>query len=269
MQFLSRSTTRWFGLLAVFMALVACFAKPAQASTLDDILKRGKITIGITTDYPPYGELDKNQQPAGYDVDVAKLLGHYLGVQVDLVPVSSPNRIPYLLSGKVDVLVALLGVTLERAKQVAFSSPYSATDVVIVGPRKTHIASAADLAGKRISVVRASSNEGLVRKIAPSGTSILPFDSDMAGIQAVLSGQTDAIASGVEVITALNKANPGLQAEVKFTLRHQLNAAAVRREDTDLLRWINTFVLYAKTSGELDAIQRNWVGSPLPNLPTL
>ena len=61
----------------------------AQAQTIDEILSRGSINIGVLVDLPPYGLLNDKQQPDGYDIDVAKLMGSYLGVKVNLVPLTS------------------------------------------------------------------------------------------------------------------------------------------------------------------------------------
>ena len=107
---------------------------PANAQTVDEILSRGTINIGVLVDLPPYGILNDKQEPDGYDIDVAKLLGSYMGVKVNLVQLTSPNRIPFLLTNKVDLIVATFGITPERAKQVMFSIPYSAIENVVFAP---------------------------------------------------------------------------------------------------------------------------------------
>src|SRR3546814_2285547 len=94
--------------------------------------------------------------PDGYDADVARQLAKELGVKVNIVPVTGPNRIPFLLTNKVDLLVASLAITPERAKQVQFSDPYSAAQIVVFGGKDTKIAKAEDLSGLRIGVARAS-----------------------------------------------------------------------------------------------------------------
>jgi hypothetical protein len=98
------------------------FAPPRNPSA--DIKKKGEITIGMLVDFPPYGTTNAQNQPDGYDADVAKLLAKDWGVKANIVPVTGPNRIPFLLTNKVDLLVASLAITPERAKQVQFSTPY-------------------------------------------------------------------------------------------------------------------------------------------------
>ena len=110
------------------------------------MLSKKKVQVGILVDLPPFGVVNAKNEYEGYDVDVAKLMAKYLGVECELVPVTGPNRIPYLLTGKVDVLVATFGITPERARQVQFCIPYSSIDIVLMAPADRKIATAADLA---------------------------------------------------------------------------------------------------------------------------
>ena len=74
--------------------LLGAWAPAAPAQSLDDIKKKGTITVGMLVDFPPYGTVDTTNNPDGYDADVAKLLAKDLGVKLNLVAVTGPNRIP-------------------------------------------------------------------------------------------------------------------------------------------------------------------------------
>ena len=87
-------------LLGLFAATL-----PAAAQTVDEIIKRGKIIVGVNTTTPIFGLMGKDGQPEGYDPDVARLLGKYMGVPVEFVSVTGANRIPFLLSGRVDIVI--------------------------------------------------------------------------------------------------------------------------------------------------------------------
>ena len=132
----------------------AAFVPSAAAQTIDDVLSKKKLQVGILVDLPPFGVINAKNEYEGYDVDVAKLMAKYLGVECELVPVTGPNRIPYLLTGKVDVLVATFGITPERARQVQFCIPYSSIDIVLMASADRKIAAAADLASLRVGVAR-------------------------------------------------------------------------------------------------------------------
>ena len=104
-------------------ALAAQLSAPAAGQTVDEIIKRGKVIVGVNTTTPIFGLMGKDGQPEGYDPDVARLVGKYLGVEVEFVSVTGANRIPFLVSSRVDMLICLFGITPERAQQVWYSMP--------------------------------------------------------------------------------------------------------------------------------------------------
>src|SRR2546423_3158662 len=107
--------SRVFGLLITMLLGLAPLGA-AQAQTVDETIKRGKVIIGVNTTTPIFGILGKDGQPEGYDPDVARLVGKYLGVPVEFVPVTAANRISFLLSNRIDMIIALFGITPERAQ---------------------------------------------------------------------------------------------------------------------------------------------------------
>src|ERR1700712_5061733 len=224
----------------------------AAAQTLADLKKKGELTVGMLVDFPPYGTLNASNQPDGYDADVARLLAEDLGMKLKLVPVTGPNRIPFLLTNKVDLLVASLAITPERAKQVQFSTPYAAATIVLYGKTGTPIKSAADLKGVRVGVARASTQDVAVTKAAPEGTEIRRFDDDASAMQALMSGQVDAIGCSVTVAAQIAKRVPANTYENKFTLVQQSMGIAMRPGQEDLLKNVNEFVSKNTTNGELN-----------------
>ncbi|MDI1246903.1 MAG: transporter substrate-binding domain-containing protein [Rhodoferax sp.] len=246
--------------------LLAAWAPSALAQSADEIKKKGSITIGMLVDFPPYGTVDTANKPDGYDADVAKLLAKDLGVTLNLVPVTGPNRIPFLLTNKVDVLVASLAVTPERAKQVQFSRPYSAATIVLYGEKKKNIKTPADLKGVRVAVARASTQDTTLTAMAPEGTEIRRFDDDASAMQALLSGQVDAIGCSTTVAAQIAK-RAGDAYENKLILKQQLMAVAMRQEQPDLLKTMNDFVARNTANGELNKLYQKWLKADLPAMP--
>jgi polar amino acid transport system substrate-binding protein len=261
---------RSLGALA-FAGIVAASlgVAPASAATPEEIKARGKLMVGVLTDYPPFGGTDAQQQPAGYDVDVAKLLAKSLGVELELVPVTGPNRIPYLLTNKIDVLIATFGITAERAKQVLFSNPYSALTIYVLAPKSLTIKTPEDLKSVSISVARASTQDTAITAIAPQGTQLKRFDDDATALQALISGQVQAIGASNTILAQLNKDYPQLQMEPKLILREQANGMAFRKADTALQQYANSFIAEIEKNGELSAINQRWFGTPLTKLPAM
>ncbi|MGB3290183.1 MAG: transporter substrate-binding domain-containing protein [Burkholderiaceae bacterium] len=240
-------------------------AQSAAAETIDQIKAKGELTIGMLVDFPPYGILNTDNKPDGYDADVAKQLAKDLGVKVNIVPVTGPNRIPYLLTNKVDVLVASLAITPERAKQVQFSHPYSAAQIVVFGGKDAKIAKAEDLSGKRIGVARASTQDVAVTKIAPKDANIRRFDDDASAMQALLSGQVDAIGCSTTVAAQIAKRSPD-RFENKFVLLQQEMAVAMRPGEPNTLKTFNELVDKNIQNGEFSKLYQKWLGTPLPEL---
>ena len=247
--------------LGATLSLLAPFA---SAQTVADIKKKGELTVGMLVDFPPYGTMNTSNQPDGYDADVAKLLAKDLGVKVNIVPVTGPNRIPFLLTNKLDLLVASLAITPERAKQVQFSNPYAAATIVLYGDKKANIKAPADLKGKRIGVARASTQDVALTAIAPEGTEIRRFDDDASGMQALISGQVDAIGASTTVAAQIAKRVPANTFEDKFILRQQQMGVAMRPDQAELLKTVNDFVAKNTANGELNKLYQKWLGTDMP-----
>lgn len=264
MKTITTSPTRRLLVSALAALSLGAVALGAQAQSLADLKKKGELTVGMLVDFPPYGTLNSANQPDGYDADVAKLLAKELGLKVNIVPVTGPNRIPFLLTNKVDLLVASLAVTPERAKQVQFSKPYAAATIVVYGSSKAAIKSAADLKSFRIGVARASTQDISLTAAAPAGTEIRRFDDDASAMQALMSGQVDAIGCSTTVAAQIAQ-RAGNAFENKFVLRQQEMGIAMRPGQEELLKAVNAFVDKHRAS-ELNAHYKKWLGTDFPSL---
>jgi polar amino acid transport system substrate-binding protein len=251
------------GLAGAVAITAGLLATPAAAQTPEEIQERGTMNVGLLVDFPPFGILDAQGNPDGYDADVARMLAEDLGVEVNLVPVTGPNRIPYLLSNQVDVLVASLGITPERAEQVDFSDPYAGIEIFVYGDANLEVSGPEDLAGHSIAVARASTQDTSITEVAPEDANIQRFDDDATAVQALLSGQTPLMGASNVVISQLNEMAPG-RFDTKFSLRQQSQAIAVRPGSDELLAHINDFLSRVKQDGSLNALHEEWVGGPLP-----
>lgn len=244
--------------------MVGAMASTVSAQTVESIKSAGTVKIGMLVDFPPFGIMNTSNEPDGYDADVAKLLGKEFGVKVQIVPVTGPNRIPYLQSNQVDLLVASLGITEERAKSVDFSQPYAGISIGVFGAKDTAVSKPEDLSGKTIGVARASTQDTGVTKIAPKDAKIQRFDDDASAVQALLSGQVELIGVSNVVAAQIEKAAPG-RFDQKIQLSQQVQGIALRKGSTELLAAINAFVEKVKANGELNKIHEKWLGAPLPD----
>ena len=107
----------------VIAALSLCVTQAAWADRFADILSKGVVRIGVPLDVPPFGSQTVNREAEGFDVDMAKMVAKELGVKLELTQITGANRIPYLLTDKVDIVISVMGLTPARAKQIMFSAP--------------------------------------------------------------------------------------------------------------------------------------------------
>jgi polar amino acid transport system substrate-binding protein len=258
---------KWMVMAAALCGLPA--AKGVQAQTVDDIIKRGTVQIAVDPTSAPFGVTGTDGQPDGFDVDVAKLVAKYLGVKLELVPVTSQNRIPYLLTNRVDMVISLFSVTPERALQVSFSSPYAAVGTIITARADKKIGGFGDLKGLKVGVPRGTIPDNLLTKMAPPDVQIVRFDDEATSIQALVTGQVDALGSSTTALLVLNRGKAQKEFERKITLVENHFGIGVRRGQLDLLQWLNTFMYAIRANGELNAITEKWTGEKMGALPNI
>jgi polar amino acid transport system substrate-binding protein len=253
--------------LIVASALAAVsLALPRQASAdaLDDIMQTKTIKIAVPQDFAPFGSAGPDLKPVGYDIDMANLIGKELGVKVELVPVSSANRIPYLQTKKVDLVISSLGKNPERQKVIDFSNAYAPFFQGVFGLKNLEVAKPADLANKTVGATRGAIEEQEITKLAPSSATIKRYEDNNATIAAFLSGQVDLIATGNVVAAAIAEKNPSRAPVSKFVIKDSPCFIGMNKGEPKLMARINEIIGKAKASGELDKISLKWLKAPLP-----
>ena len=245
--------------------LLAAVSVPAFADELDDITKAGVIRIAVPQDFAPFGSSGPDMQPQGYDIDTARLIAKGLGVKLELVPVTSANRLPYLQTRKVDLIISSLGKNAERLKVIDFSAAYAPFYSGVFGPPSIAVTKADDLAGKTIGVTRGALEDLALTKIAPPTADIRRFEDNNTTISAFLSGQVQLIATGNVVAAAILAKNPPVKPERKFIIQDSPCFIGLNKDEPKLLARVNAIIAMSKKNGSLDAISRKWLGLPLPS----
>ena len=126
-----------------------------------------------------------------------------------------------------------------------------------------------DLKSVSIGVARASTQDTAITAIAPEGTEIKRFDDDATALQALISGQVQALGASNTILAQLTKDYPQLEIEPKITLKEQANGMAFRKSDTELQEYTNKFIAEIEKNGELSKINERWFGAPLGKLPPM
>lgn len=241
----------------------------AIADQLKDVLSAGTIKIGVPENFPPFGSVGKNFKHEGYDVDVAKLIAEDLGVKLKLVPITSKQRIPYLTSGKIDLVISSMGANPQRAKSIWFSNAYAPFFSGAFASKDLAISSPADLVDKKIAVTAGTIEDLELSKHLPKGAKLKRFGDNAATISAYVSKQVDVIVTGNTVAAKIGKENPNLRMETKFIVRQSPAFIGIKAGEINMLQWVNVFVLHKTLGGNLNELSEKWLGQKLPQLPTL
>ncbi|MDO9360001.1 MAG: transporter substrate-binding domain-containing protein [Polaromonas sp.] len=260
------SSKRLFSLGLTAAALLATAGVHAQTA-LDGIMKSRTIKIAVPTDFPPYGMVGVDLAPQGLDVDMANYIGQKMGVKVELVPVTSANRIAYLQTKKADLVISTLGKNPDREKVIDFTAAYSPFFQGVFGPKTVSVKSFADLAGKSISVTRAALEDQELSKVAPPSTDIKRFEDNNTTVSAYTAGQVQLIATGVSVAGNMMTKNPQLNTEYKLLLKDSPNFIGVAKGEDKLRLKVNEVIAAAKKSGDIDKMANKWLGRPAGTLP--
>jgi polar amino acid transport system substrate-binding protein len=266
MTFLNRRTlVRALALTVATAGLIGT----AQAQSIDEIKKRGVLRVGILADLPPWGFIGRDGKAAGYDADVANLLGKKLGVPVEFSGTTSAARTALLMTGKVDVLIATVGMYPDRAKVVQFTKPYATLGITVIGKKSTPVSKMEDLGTYRVGVSRSSIMDNAITAGAPKTATIQRFDDEATSIQALVSGQVDLIGGNTTYFQNINKAVPNHSFEHKFFITRQYMGMATRPGQKEFNTYLNAFIDEIRANGELNAIYKKYISEDLPAMPEM
>ncbi|MBS0539586.1 MAG: transporter substrate-binding domain-containing protein [Proteobacteria bacterium] len=257
-------------MMAATIALVATMGVThiANADALDDIKKSGKLRIAVDLGVPPYGMTDAQMKPTGLDIEAAEMLAKDWGLKFEHVPTTGASRIPSLQTGKADLVISSLSYTAERAKVIDFSLGYAVLRTVIAAPKSVKVSKLADLDGKTVGTVRGTTHDTQLTKEGPKGMKLTRYEDDATEGQAFLSGQVDIFSTAEMVVAQLDKKNPARQVEVKFVLDNFKLCIGVKKGEERLLAEVNKWVLANIKNGKLNALNKKYFGSDLPELIT-
>ena len=258
---------RQFAIALAFISLLGSSAMAQAQTALDGIMKSRLIKIAVPTDYPPYGFAGLDLKPQGLDIDIARLIGDKLGVKVELLPVISANRIPYLQTRKADIVVSTLGKNAEREKVIAFTHAYAPFFQGVFARTDLSIKSFADLSGKTIAVTRGAMEDEELTKAGPADMITKRFEDQAATTAAFAAGQTQVVATSVSNIATLAQKNPKLGAEYKLLLKDSPCYIGVAKGEEALREKINDILLAAKADGTLNKLSQKWLKRDAGDLP--
>lgn len=228
--------------LAIASVIIPALSFGAESkNSVDEIKEKGKVRIGVFSDKAPFGYLDSNGKNQGFDIVIAKrLTKELLGDEnkVDFVLLEPANRVEYLETNKVDIVLANFTVTPERKQKVDFAHPYMKVAIGVVSPEKSPIKSVAELKDKKLIVTKGTTAEVYFTKKHPE-VDLLSFDHISESFAALKDGRGVGFSQDNTLLFAWAKQNPGFVVEIDSLGSQDTIAPAVKKGNTVLLNWIN------------------------------
>jgi polar amino acid transport system substrate-binding protein len=253
-------------LIAALIFLSSCLAHAAdqalwEKSTLNQILKRGELRVGMEAGYMPFEMRDRKGDIVGFDVDLARLMAKYMGVKLTLVNTQWDGIIPALLTDKFDILMSGMTITPERNLRVNFSDPYALIGQTVILNKKfaDTVKSYKDLNDPRYTVATKLGTSGDIasRKFMAKAR-LKAFETEADAAMEVRQGRADAFVYDLPfnvVYVAQNKDN---LVHLKEPFTQEALGWAVRKGDPDFLNWLNAFLAQIRRDGIYDALYKRW-----------
>ncbi|MDN5338479.1 MAG: arginine/lysine/histidine transporter system substrate-binding protein [Thermotogaceae bacterium] len=223
---------------------------------IDEIKSRGYLVVGTEATFPPFEYYNENNEIVGFDIDIARKIAEALGVELKVVDTAFDGLIPSLLTKKLDMVIAGMTITEERAKVVAFSEPYfTAGQVIVVRKGSTPIKDFEGLKGKVVAVQLGTTGDLVVSELKGI-KEVRRFEKFTDAFLELKNRRVDAVVLDSAVAKAYVLSNPNLEI-TSDVLSSEQYGIAVRKEDKDLLEFINK-VLADMRKSPYDLLIEKW-----------
>ncbi len=239
--------------------LTGC-GKKIEQNSLDKIIERDTLIVGVKTDSKPFGFISKTGHNEGFDIDVARyvakdLLGSERKVQ--FIPVTPNNRMEAITSGDVDMVIATMSITPQRQYFIDFSIPYYIAGQTAIVKKKSEIYNFSDLKHKKIIVVLGTTAEKNIRRIIPNAT-IIGFKNYSDAFNAFKQNQGEAISSDNTILSGFLQDNKDYRM-LKNKISQEPYAIAIKKEDNQKLKKnLDIIVNRMINDGTIKNLKQKW-----------
>lgn len=251
---------KWFfaGICAVVMTAVLAPVTASAQNSIEVIKKRGKLIAGVKFDTPPFGFLDKDNKNVGFDLDLVTKIAEKIGVSVEFVRVTSPTRIPMLVSGNVDLVAASMTHTVKRDKVIDFSITYYTGGQALLVKSDSTITGPGDLAGKSVAVQQGTTLEKNIAVVAPKAK-INGFKDYNSAWLALVQGRVDVLTGSLNILQRFAKG----KSEYKIAgsqFSSEPFGMGMKQGDSALRDLVNEILQELWKSGEYTKLYVKWFG---------
>ena len=248
-----------FALLFILSLVLPCVV---SADTLDEILERGTLRVGLEPGYMPFEMTNQRGEIIGFDVDMAKRIAKAMNVELELVSTAWDGIIPGLITKKYDMIMSGMTLTQERNLQVNFATPYIVVGQTILVKKEfaDEVKSYKDLNNAKFTVASklGTTGEQATKRMIPKAKYI-SFETEQEGVMDLINGKVDAFVYDLPFMAIANaEKNNGKLVFLNEPFTFEPLAWAVRRGNPDMINWLNNFMNQIKSDGTYDKIYSKW-----------
>jgi polar amino acid transport system substrate-binding protein len=247
---------------AIVAALSVLLTASAAADRLADVKARGKLVVGVSDTTPPFSFRKAGDTAiSGYDIDLVKGVARRMGVALEMVAVSSAERIPLLQQDKLDFVATSMTRTREREREIDFSYIYFVTPHAVIVKKSSGVTSVRQLAGRKASSASASTAGGNLKEVVPDVNIV--YVRDYSGAFAALKdGAVDAFTTDETVLRAIVRqdGHPEDYVFLPDFAKSRDVGFALKKAEPRFKATINDALLDIERTGEAAAIWNTWFG---------
>lgn len=256
-------------MLHKFISMLVVFAltttAPAEARTLDEIIKDGTIRIGVNPNFPPMSSFGMTNQLEGFDIDIGNTIAEALGVDVDFVTTETAQRVPFLISNRIDIALGAMTRTPDRAKLIGYTVPLHSEAMGVITTDKLNISTWQDLNRGDITLVnmRGNLSVDILRDKLPK-PKILLVDGNADTIRAIAQGRADALVENVDFFLKFTSNYRNVNWRVlddPFFVAYC--GIGVGKSNDELRDFLNILLYDLHSSGVISGTWQKWYGAPM------
>ncbi|KEI72726.1 transporter substrate-binding domain-containing protein [Endozoicomonas elysicola] len=251
-------------LLAFSTSLFASDNDLWEKSTLNQIMERKVLRVGLDAGYMPFEMTNKQGKIVGFDVDIARQMAKAMGVKLEIVNTAWDGIIPALVTDKFDIIMSGMTLTAERNLQINFADPYIVIgqSIMVRNGLEDEVQSYKDLNDSKYTVVSKLGTTGdIAAKRYLSKAKLRLFETESEGAIEVVNGKADAFIYDLPFNAVYSSQNPGKLVHLDTPFTYEPLAWGVRKGDPDFLNWLNNFMRQIQGDGTYDKIYAKWFES--------
>lgn len=253
--------------LALGLAMAALPAAEVEARSLDEVMSSGVLRVGVNPTLPPRALYDNNNAVVGFEPDIAAEIAEMLGVQLELVTVGSPDRIPFVATGRVDIVMGAMARTAERAKVIDYTVPLHTASFGIVAPLASGIEGIEDLNSDSITLVQVRGTTAIpwIEANIPNARLLL-LDNYNDRDRALAQGRADASFDGIDAVAYRLSVFPDREWKIIPVPEYgvEYSGLGIQKGNYTLRDWLNVALYELHRTGKVEEIWERWFLAPMP-----